>query len=166
MSFWRLVRWAKTQNSRDANKKTSRKNLRNDVEAFHWTNSHNLKHEYKQDDYAAEHERRERIQSRVARTTHAQSAQERNIWLNNDLNEQLYKRQKHHVNHCRRLDVHEQSKRWHLTKVVDIFFFIFFITQTFSNHWNDHDTKSSLSSLWTTSTFWFTKRASRTVAKH
>jgi hypothetical protein len=42
----------------------------------------------------------------------------------------------------------------------------FFITQTFWNHSNDHDTKSSLSNLWTTSTFWFTKLTRKATAKH
>jgi hypothetical protein len=51
-----------------------------------------LKHEQKQIDYAAEHERRECIQSCVAKTIYAQSAQKRNIELNNDLNEQFYKK--------------------------------------------------------------------------
>ncbi len=46
------------------------------------------------------------------------------------------------------------------------FILYFFLTQTFWNHWNDHDIKSSLSNLWTTSTFWFTKQARRIIAKH
>jgi ribosomal protein L31E len=57
-----------------------------------------LKHEQKQDDYAAKHERRECIRSCVAKTTYAEFAQERNIELNNNLNEQLYERKTHHVN--------------------------------------------------------------------
>jgi hypothetical protein len=51
-----------------------------------------LKHEQKQNDYAAEHERREDIRSYVTKTIHAQFAQKRNIELNNDLNEQLYEK--------------------------------------------------------------------------
>jgi hypothetical protein len=79
--------------------KTSKKNLRNDVEIFHWTNSHDLKHEQKQNNYVVKHKRRERIQSRVTKTIHEQFASKKNNWLNNDLNKQFYKKQIYYVNY-------------------------------------------------------------------
>ncbi len=100
--------------------------MRNDVKIFHWTDLYDLKYEQEQNNYVIEHERRRCIQSHVAKTIYAQFAQERNIWLNNNLNEQFHEKQTHHVNYWRRHDVYEQNKRWHFAEFVDFFHFLFF----------------------------------------
>jgi ribosomal protein L31E len=54
-----------------------------------------VKHEKRQDNDVFEHECNRRLRSCVQRQNAAQFMQERNIRLNNSLNEQFYERQTH-----------------------------------------------------------------------
>ncbi len=71
--------------------------MRNNFEIIDKTNSHNLKHKQKQNDYIVEHERNKCLRSCFKKKTDSQFAQKKNSEMNNCVNEQFHEAKTNHV---------------------------------------------------------------------
>jgi hypothetical protein len=101
--------------------KQKKSQLRNDFKIIYQTNSHNLKHEQRQNDYVFEHENCRDLRSCLENKIITQSSKKKNFHMNYRLNEQFHAKSTHHSRYKQRHDDNEQRQRRHIAKIFSFF---------------------------------------------